>query len=155
MIDAQTLALILVVIGATLLITEALSPGVFMLIPGTVLVIIGIIGYIYPDFLYSVYSPILALVIAAPVTLGTVKMYQMLARPEPPTTTVTDSLVGKEGIVTVRTVPENIKGKVRIDSDVWSATSDRPIETGAEVIVVKSQGVHVTVARKQNDKIIE
>jgi membrane protein implicated in regulation of membrane protease activity len=148
MIDAQTLALILLVIGAILLMTEALSPGVFMLIPGTVLVIIGAIGYFYPDFLYSAYSPILALVIAIPLTLGTVKMYQMLARPEPPTTTVAESLMGKEGVVVVGTTAENIKGKVRIDTDVWSATSDEPIEAGAEVIVVKSQGVHVTVVRK-------
>jgi membrane protein implicated in regulation of membrane protease activity len=50
--------------------------------------------------------------------------------------------------VTVRTGPEDIKGKVRIDSDVWSATSDEPIEAGTEVTVIKSQGVHVTVRRK-------
>jgi len=145
--DAQTLALIFIVIGAILLIIEASSPGVFLLIPGTVLVILGIIGYIFPDFLISVYSPILALLIAVPVTIGTVKMYQILGRPEPPTTTITDSLVGKKGIVTVRTEPGNIKGKVRIDSDEWSATSAEPIEAGADVTVVKSQGVHVTVER--------
>jgi membrane protein implicated in regulation of membrane protease activity len=148
MIDAQTLALILLVIGAILLMTEALSPGVFMLIPGTVLVIIGVIGYFYPDFLYSAYSPILALVIAIPLTLGTVKMYQMLASPGPPTTTVAESLVNREGVVVVGTTADNIKGKVRIDTDGWSATSDEPIEAGAEVIVIKSQGVHVTVVRK-------
>jgi len=148
MVDAQTVALILIVIGAILLIIEAMSPGVFLLIPGTVLVILGLIGYIFPDFLYSVYAPILALAIAIPVTLGTVKMYQILARPEPPTTTITDSLVGKEGIVLVRTVPENITGKVKIGSDDWSATSADPIEKGTEVVVVKSQGVHVTVERK-------
>jgi membrane-bound ClpP family serine protease len=149
--DAQTLALILIVIGAILLIIEASSPGVFLLIPGTVLVILGVIGYIYPDFLYSVYAPILALVIAVPVTVGTVKMYQILARPEPPTTTITDSLVGKTGIVTVRTEPGNIIGKVKIESDEWSATSAEPIEAGTEVTVLKSQGVHVTVQRNKKE----
>jgi len=148
MIDAQTLALIFIVIGAIFLIVEALTPGVFMLIPGTVLVLLGIIGYVYPDFLYSIYSPILALVIVIPLTIGTVKMYQMLARPEPPTTTVTDSLLGKEGVVTVRTQPDNITGKVKIESEVWSATSDEPIEAGTEVKVIRSRGVHVTVAKK-------
>ena len=148
MTDAETIAIILIVIGAILLIIEGLSPGVFLLIPGTVLVILGIVGFIYPGFLISIYSPILAIVIAVPVTIGTVKMYQVLGRPEPPTTTVAESLLGKEGIVTVRTVPENIKGKVRIGTDVWSATSSEPIESGAEVKVVASEGVHVTVARK-------
>jgi len=144
----QTVALILIIAGAVLLIIEATSPGVFMVIPGTVLVILGIIGFIYPDFLFSVYSPILALVVAVPVTIGTIKLYQILARPEPPTTTVAESLVGREGIVIVGTEPENIKGKVRIGSDTWSATSSEPIEKGTEVMVVKSEGVHVTVVRK-------
>jgi membrane protein implicated in regulation of membrane protease activity len=148
MVDAQTVALVLIVVGAILLIVEASSPGVFLLIPGTVLVILGIIGYIFPDFLFSVYSPILALVIAVPLTVGTVKMYQILGRPEPPSTTITDSLVGREGVVTVRTESGHIKGKVKIDSDEWSATSDGPIEVGTQVIVTKSQGVHVTVQRK-------
>ena len=148
MTDAETLAIIFIMIGAILLIVEGLSPGVFLLIPGTVLVILGIVGYIYPGFLMSVYSPILALAIAVPVTIGTVKMYQVLARPEPPTTTVMESLLGKEGIVTVATVPENIKGKVRIGSDEWSATSSETIEAGTEVRVIGSEGVHVTVTRK-------
>ena len=148
MIDAQTLAIIFIIVGALLLIAEAAMPGVFMLIPGTVLVILGVIGYFYPDFLISKYSPILALAIAIPVSIGTVKLYQFLATPEPPTTTVAESLLGKEGIVTVETNPENIKGKVRIGSDTWSATSSEPIEAGTEVKVVQSEGVHVTVERK-------
>jgi membrane protein implicated in regulation of membrane protease activity len=144
----QTLAIIFIFVGALFLIVEALSPGVFMLIPGTVLIILGIVVYVYPDVLFSVYSPIIALAVAIPVTVGTVKMYQVLGRPEPPTTTVVESLLGREGIVTVKTAPDNIIGKVRIDSDVWSATSAEPIEAGAEVVVVKSQGVHVTVERR-------
>jgi len=148
MIDAQTLAILFIVTGAILLIIEGLSPGVFMLIPGTVLVILGIVGYIFPDFLYSMYSPILVLIVGIPVTVGTVKMYQVLARPEPPTTTIVESLIGREGIVTVRTDPRNIIGKVRIGTDTWSATSSEPIEAGETVTVIKSEGVHVTVARK-------
>ena len=141
-------ALIFIVAGAMFLIVEALQPGVFLLIPGTILVILGAVGYFYPDFLFSAWSPVLAVVITVPVTIGTVKMYQVLGRPEPPTTTVTETLIGKYGVVTVGTVPENIKGKVRIDSDTWSATSSEPIEAGTEVRVTESQGVHVKVARK-------
>jgi len=144
----QTIAIIFIIVGVILLMAEAFSPGAFMVIPGTVLVILGIIAYAFPDTLFSIYSPIIALAVAIPVTYGTVKLYQVLAKPEPPTTTMTESLVGKEGFVTVRTVPENIIGKVRIDSDVWSARSEEPIEAGTAVVVVRSQGVHVTVKKK-------
>ncbi|MDR0334460.1 MAG: NfeD family protein [Methanomassiliicoccaceae archaeon] len=144
----QTLALIFIIAGAIFLIIEAFSPGVFMLIPGTVLVILGIIVYVWPDVLFSIWSPIIALAIAIPLTLGTIRLYQFLGSPEPPTTTVTESLVGREGTVTVRTTPDNIVGKVRIDSDTWSATSEEPIDAGTEVVVVRSQGVHVTVKRR-------
>ena len=148
MVEAQTLAAIIIIIGAILIVVEALSPGVFLIIPGTVLVILGVVGFLYPDFLYSPWSPVLAIGVAVPVTIGTIKMYAFLAVPEPPTTTVAESLLGRSGVVTVKTTPENIKGKVRIDTDTWSATSSEPIEVGTEVTVVNSQGVHVTVARK-------
>ena len=82
-----------------------------------------------------------------PVTLLTIKGYQHLARPEPPTTTVMESLVGKEGTVTVATEVGNMKGKVRIGSDTWSATSDEPIAAGETVVVESSEGVHVHVRR--------
>jgi membrane-bound ClpP family serine protease len=146
--DAQTLAIIFVIIGGILLTVEALSPGVFLLIPGTVLVILGIIGYAYPDILVSTWSPVIAIAIALPVTLGTVKLYQILGKTEPPSTVVAETLIGMSGTVTVRTEPGSLKGKAWIASETWSATSDEPIEAGTEVTVVKSEGVHVTVARK-------
>ena len=38
-----------------------------------------------------------------------------------------------------------IDGKVRIGSDVWSATSDKVIEPGNKVVVVAVEGVHLIV----------
>lgn len=145
--DPFTVAVILIIIGAIFLIYEAFSPGAFMVIPGTVLVVIGLIGAAFPDLLYSWWSPVIALVIAVPVTLITVKGYQRLAKPEPPTTTVASSLVGRNGVVTVATGPDSLRGKVKIGSDTWSATSDQPIEAGTEVTVESSEGVHVHVRR--------
>ncbi len=147
--DAATVALIIIIIGALLILLEALSPGAFIVIPGTVLVIVGIIGYVVPDFLFSIYSPITALVLAIPITLITIKMYQLLAKPVPPTTTVTDSLIGKKGKVTAATSPGNLKGKVRIGMDIWSADSDEEIGIGETVEVIKAEGVHVTVRKKE------
>ncbi len=145
--DPFTVAIILIIVGAAFLVYEAFSPGAFMVIPGTILVIIGIIGALYPDLLYSWWSPIIALVISVPITILTVKAYQRLAPPAPPTTTVTESLIGKSGVVVVATEVGNMKGKVKIDSDTWSATSDEPIEAGTEVVVERGEGVHVHVRR--------
>ena len=145
--EAATVALIIVVIGAILILFEAMNPGAFMVIPGSVLVIVGIIGFIVPDFLFSIYSPLTAILIAVPVTVITIFMYRKLAEPVPPTTSVSDSLVGKKGKVTVRTGPNNLKGKVRIGMDVWSANSDEEIEEDTDVEVVSTEGVHITVKR--------
>lgn len=146
--DPFIVAVILIIAGAAFLIYEAFSPGAFMVIPGTVLVIVGLIGAAFPDKLYTWWSPAIALVVTVPVSIVTVKAYQHLAKPEPPTTTVTDSLLGKEGVVTVATEVGNMKGKVKIGSDTWSATSDESLEIGTAVIVEHSEGVHVHVRRK-------
>ncbi|MBQ8179670.1 MAG: NfeD family protein [Candidatus Methanomethylophilaceae archaeon] len=135
------------IVGAVFLIIEAFSPGAFMVIPGTVLVILGVIGVFMPDIVLTLWSPVIALVVAVPVTILTIKAYQRLGEPVPPSTTVTESLVGKTGTVTTATEVGSMRGKVRIGSDTWSATSDEPIEAGAEVVVLSSEGVHVHVRR--------
>ena len=148
MLDAETVAIIFMVVGGILIMVEAFSPGVFILIPGTVLVILGIVGFFYPDFLFSVYSPVLAIAVAIPVTVGTIKLYQFLGTPELPTTVITESLIGKEGVVTAKTGSDSLRGKVRIDSEIWSAKSSEPIEVGTPVKVIKAEGIHVTVSKK-------
>jgi len=138
---------IILVLGAFCLIYEVFSPGAFLVIPGMVLLVLGIVGLLMPDVLMSIWAPIIALIVAVPVTLITLKVYQHLAKPEPPATTVAESLVGREGTVTVPTETGSMKGKVRIGGDLWSATSDEPIEEGTEVVVESSEGVHVHVRR--------
>lgn len=145
--DPFLISCILLIAGAAFVIYEAFVPGGFMLIPGIVLLVMGAIGLLAPDLLMSVWAPMIALVVAVPVTLLTLKLYQHLAKPEPPATTVADSLVGRTGKVMVPTELDNMKGKVKIGNDTWSATSDEPIEAGTEVIVESSEGVHVHVRR--------
>ena len=146
--DPFTISCIILVVGALCLIYEVFSPGAFLVIPGMVLLVLGAVGLVLPDVLMSVWAPVIALVVAVPVTIVTLKVYQHLAKPEPPATTVAESLVGREGKVTVSTEKDNMKGKVKIGGDLWSATSDEPIEEGTEVIVESSEGVHVHVRRK-------
>jgi membrane protein implicated in regulation of membrane protease activity len=140
-----TLALILLIAGILMLVAELTTPGSFMIVPGTVLIVLGGIGMIYPDWLFSWWSPVLAIVILVPMTYFTIKMYQKLAPPAPPETIVATSLVGKEGIVEAEVLPNSLKGKVRIEHDTWSATSDKVIPVGKRVKVRSSEGVHVKV----------
>ncbi len=149
--DPFMIAVVLILIGAILLIVEAFTPGAFLVIPGTVLVIVGLIGAVFPDMMTSWWSPVIAVLIAVPIAVVTAKFYQRLAVPEPPTTTVTDSLLGRTGTVVVPTEAGSMKGKVRIGSEIWSATSDKPLEAGVEVVVEKSEGVHVHVRELKED----
>lgn len=145
--DPTTIALALIALGLIFLICEAFSPGGYLIIPGTVLVIVGVLGYAFPDFLFTWKSPLVAAVIAIPVTAVTVWGYRYLGKPEPPSTTVADSLVGKTGTVTVAVVPGTLKGKVKIGSDTWSAEADEELPVGTAVVIDAGAGVHVHVKR--------
>jgi membrane protein implicated in regulation of membrane protease activity len=149
--EPASIAMILIIVGLILLIIEALTPGFFAVIPGAVLVVIGVLGYFIDGYFESaLYLVITAVVVTVVVSYITIKGYQILAKPEPPTTTVTDSLVGKSGFVTTDVKPGNLKGKVKIESDSWSATSEDLIKAGTEVTVYAAEGVHVKVRRKDN-----
>lgn len=142
---ATDLSLVFIVIGVLMLLLEISQPGSFLLVPATVLLALGAIGLIFPDLLLTVWSPIIAVIILVPTTLVTIKLYQRLAPPAPPQTTVATSLIGMEGVVEIEVVPGSLKGKVRIANVTWSANSATPISVGKRVKVVRSEGVHVTV----------
>ena len=142
---ATDLSLVFIVIGVLMLLVEISQPGSFLLVPATVLLALGGIGLVFPDLLLTVWSPIIAVVILVPTTLLTIKLYQRLAPPAPPQTTVATSLIGKEGVVEAEVMPGTLKGKVRIANVTWSANSATPISVGKRVKVVRSEGVHVTV----------
>lgn len=144
-ITGSELGLAMLIVGVLMLLAEVSAPGQFILVPATVLIVLGCIGLVAPGILLQWYSPIIALVIAVPMTFVSIKLYQRLAPPAPPETTVATSLVGKTGIIITETRPDTLKGKVRIEHDTWSATSAKPIPAGTQVIVVESEGVHVTV----------
>jgi membrane protein implicated in regulation of membrane protease activity len=139
------LALAFVIIGILMLLAEAASPGSFILVPATVLLVLGGVGLLYPDWLLTWYAPVTAIIVLVPMLVVTIKMYQKLAPPVPPETTVGSSLVGMKGIVEREVLPNSMKGKVRISNDTWSATSHVPIPAGKKVVVKSSEGVHVVV----------
>ncbi|MFQ5986379.1 MAG: NfeD family protein [Thermoplasmata archaeon] len=141
----EILALTFLVVGLVLLLVEASSPGFFVGVVATILIVLGILGLFVQDFFTSPLAPITVIVVGAPVTYVTILLYQRLAPPSPPMTTVGDSLIGRRGRVERRVIPDSIEGKVNIDNTMWSATAEEPIEEGVRVQVVDSRGVHVVV----------
>ncbi len=140
------LALAFVIIGVLMLLAELASPGAFIIVPASVLIVLGGVGLIYPDWLLTWWAPLAAVVILVPMTIITMKLYQNLAPPAPPETVVATTLLGQRGVVEKDVYPGNLKGKVRIDHDTWSATSESVvIPAGRKVVVKASEGVHVTV----------
>jgi membrane protein implicated in regulation of membrane protease activity len=145
------LGLAFLIIGLLMLLAEVSSPGYFILVPATVLLVLGTMYMLAPELLDegAWWPPLLAGVVAIPATYISIKMYQRLAPPAPPETTVASSLIGQIGVVEVEVVPNSLKGKVRIDHDTWSATSGSSISVGKRIKVVASEGVHVTVEEVQ------
>ncbi len=142
--DFFLLGITLVIIGLILLIWEVHMPGFFIAIPGTILLVLGIAVMIMGN-IDIILASILILISAVVASIFTLLFYRKIGKPEPPTTTTIDKLVGRRGIVTAKIEPNTLKGKVRIDSEIWSATSDNEIEVGKKVVVLRGEGVHLFV----------
>jgi membrane protein implicated in regulation of membrane protease activity len=138
---------ILLLIGAVFLLVEIAIPGFFMVVPGTIMVIIGILMLLFPDLLSTPWGLVLFALITIVVSGLTIKFYKRLAPTHMPFTIGMDSLVGKTGEVVEPVGPESIDGKVKIDSQVWSATSDECIGASEKVAVVNVSGVHLFVKK--------
>jgi inner membrane protein len=138
---------ILLVAGAIFLLAEVAVPGFFAVVPGTILLIIGGLMLLFPGLLSTPWSIALFAVITLVVSGLTIMFYKRLAPIQKPFTTSMDSLVGKVGEVVTQVAPDSIDGKVKIDSQIWSATSDECIDPCVKVSVVKVSGVHLFVKR--------
>ena len=148
------IGVLMVVAGAALLVAEAFVPGYFIIVPGTILVLLGAIALVAPGLLTFPVGIVIFVVITIIVSFGTIMFYRRLAPGHKPLSTSMDTLVGQTGEVVREVEPDNISGKVRIGSQVWSARSSGKIPVGEKVIVTRAQGVHVFVC-KYTDKETE
>ncbi len=121
--------ILMLVIGGALLVAEAFVPGFFIIVPGTILVILGAIALIAPELLTFPWGIIIFVVITFVVSAGTIMFYRRLAPGHKPLSTSMDTLVGMTGEVTREVEPDNISGKVKIGEQIWSARSSGP-DTG-------------------------
>jgi membrane protein implicated in regulation of membrane protease activity len=137
---------VVLLVGAGFFVIELFHPGALLLIPATIMIVGGVMYLLTPDVLLnSIYGPI-AIALAAVLATGiTILYYRWLAGTHQPLSTTSGSLVGQEAIVITDVVPNTLRGKVRVRSEVWSAKATAPIPAGTKVRVVAGEGVSVTV----------
>jgi inner membrane protein len=136
----------LVLVGIFLFALELIHPGALLLIPGSILLVAGLLSLFFSDSILTSVVGVAAIVGAAVVSaLAEIPYYRYIAPVHRPMTTTTSGLTGEEGVLVADVVPNTLKGKVRIKSEIWSAQADRPIPTGTRVRIVSGEGVAVRV----------
>ena len=141
-----SLGWLLIIAGALFLLIEVHTPGFFAAVPGTVMIILGVLILLGIDIFNSGWGIVIGVAIALCAAGFTVWMYGRITTNESPTTISRDSLTGMEGRVKLAVNPNTIAGKVMIGSTEWSARSTgKVIGEGKKVKVVDSQGVHIVV----------
>ena len=135
---------LMVIIGLGLLIVEAAQPGFFVAVPGTTLIVLGVVTLLIPEVAQD-YAPVIIVVTALVSSILTITFYRKMAPGQKPLSTSMDNLAGKEGVVVRKVTPQSISGKVEIDNKIWSATADSIIDEGKKVIIISSEGVHIKV----------
>ncbi len=146
LLDPAVFPWILIVAGAAFLVIEAATPGFFMAVPGTAMIVLGLMVLAGVDIFASpvgVGISVLAAVAAAAVS---VLIYRRISPDQTPVTTGQDTIVGKTGVVTVTVVPDTISGKVDVSGVVWSAKSTGAVlAPGTKIQVTSASGVHLIV----------
>ncbi len=135
---------LMVIIGLGLLVVEALQPGFFVAVPGTTLIVLGIVTILIPEVAQN-YAPAIIVITALVSSIIVIGLYRKMAPGQKPQTTSMDILAGKKGVVVKTVHPGSISGKIEIENQMWSATGDSEIEEGKKVIVISSEGVHIKV----------
>jgi inner membrane protein len=125
---------------------ELAHPGVFLLIPATVLIVAGLLFvFVGPVENYPLVSLPLIVVAAFVAAFATVPYYRHIAPVHQPMSTTVGSLEGEVGLVIAPVLPNSLQGKVRIKSEIWSARSPVAIPAGTRVRVIGGEGVAINV----------
>lgn len=133
-------------IGIALLAAELVHPGALLFIPGSILLVSGFLYLFSPDYLLdSAVGPSIVIIAALVATVIEIYYYRWVAPTHRPMSTTSAGLVGEEAVVLVPIVPDTLRGKVRVRSEIWSARASVPIPVGARVRVISGEGVSVHV----------
>ncbi len=142
----EAVGILLLIVGVALFFIELAHPGALLLIPATILIVGAILYILIPSVLLdSVFGPIAVVLAAVVATVGTIFNYRWLAGTHEPMSTTSGGLVGEEAVVIAEVIPDSLRGKVRIRSQIWSAKASHRIPAGTRVRIVAGEGVSLTV----------
>ena len=135
-----------IILGLILMIAEIFIPSFFIFWFGVGAVAAGFTSW----FWGVVPQTIVFLVTSGVLVLLTRPLAKKLVGESPRRINV-DEIVGKEALVIERI--DNVKGTgvIKVNGDRWRALSekDEVIEEGEKVVVIKVEGAHVVVRRKE------
>ncbi len=146
--DPTTVGFTLLSLGVVMFLLEATMPGFFVGVPATVLVLLGVFALVTPDIdLFTTWAPLLTVAVGVPALFVTIWAYRRMAPPDKaPTTQTAENLVGLVGRVTVPVVSDTTRGKVKLQQQMWSATTDGDaIPEGTVVRVARVDGIMLVV----------
>lgn len=138
--------MIWLLVGIVLIVIEMATPGLFFFlcfgIGASLAALLAFFGFSQP-VLWSAFigSSIFLVLIARPLSK---KFLKGDVRPSN-----IDEFIGKEALVTEPIAPHS-NGTVKIRGEVWKAESAQQIPTGALVEVLKVEGTHLIVKKKEN-----
>jgi membrane-bound ClpP family serine protease len=142
----DVLGIAILLVGIALLALEVIHPGALLLIPGSIFLVAGFLYLFFPSALLDSWAGPLAIVVAGLLATGIeIPYYRWVAPVRPPMSTTSAGFTGEEATVLVAIEPNTLRGKVRVRSQVWSATSVTPIPVGTRVKVVHGEGVSLRV----------
>ncbi len=146
MVIFEAVGVALVAAGAALFVFELVHPGALLFIPASVLMAAGLLYLFIPsDLLDSYIGPAVVIIAALVAALCEIPYYRYVAPTHWPISTTSAGLAGEEAVVIAPIVPDTLRGKVRVRSEIWSARANFPIPVGTRVRVVKGEGVSLTV----------
>ena len=129
-------------VGIFFLIIEIITPGFYFFSFGVGAIITGLTARIF-----GIPTQLVIFSISTTISFLLMKKFAgFLLKPSAAVASNVDALIGKVGTVTKTILPDK-KGYVKIESEEWSAVSDKPDETIEE-------GSHVKVVRLEGNKVI-
>lgn len=156
--DPTTVAYGFLSLGVVFFLIEASMPGFFLGVPASILIILGVVALSVPGFdLFSIWSPLIVVLVGVPATAITIWSYRRIARPdEEPTTQTASNLVGAKGRVTTEVVADKPRGKVKVEHQTWSAMSESgTIPVDAHVRVVRVDGIILVVEAESAERRVD
>ena len=134
-----------ILLGILLFVIETFQPGFLLAVPATVLLVLGLLMIVAPGIVNSWMALPIILVVGCVTFYFTLKFYQSLAPPDSPPIGSLRVHIGKEAKVVKAVVPGTIKGKVRLGTIEFRASSSTDISEGSLVKVIAVDGIHLIV----------